>query len=111
MRKLLGVALLAVACGGVKYGSSTTKGVACADAISAWCEKIITSCGLAPSTELDDCRAGGTRGCCGTAMTCGDPVANPTGAAECVNRIPTDSCSDFTENGVPKLPAYCLQMF
>jgi hypothetical protein len=107
MRKL-GVVLLLLGCG-VRYGPQTTKGVACDDAAETLCDKLI-ECGEIRSSDRSVCLDGFSGGCCGDNRTCGNLVANPSGAAECVNRIPGESCAAFDIQALA-LPAYCRQMF
>jgi hypothetical protein len=104
--------LLVVLCGcggGVKYNSSTTRGVACADFSEALCERLV-ACNLVTDTRAQ-CESGVQAACCGTGKTCGERVVSPAGAADCVNRMPGEECAAFGTTTMPALPSYCRQMF
>jgi hypothetical protein len=110
MRKLMGVALALCACGGVSYTSGTTKGRACSDAAEVICAKF-SDCGFFPQSQHGACRGAFVDGCCTSDGTCREPVANPTGAADCVNRVPGEACAAFGTRQAPDIPAYCRAMF
>lgn len=108
MRYLLLVVLCG--CGGVKYGLSTTRGVACNDLGEALCERAF-DCNYITRSGMVDCRAAVEMGCCASNATCGDRVFNAQGAADCVNRLTTEECSAIGDSNMAKLPSYCRQMF
>lgn len=108
MRTLVALSLSLCACGGVKYSASTTKGEGCADLAEAFCSRLI-ECAAVPSRDRGVCLEGFQGGCCADGRTCGDRIANPSGAADCVNQLPTSDCAQYRSRIA--LPAYCQQMF
>lgn len=111
MRLLMGVVLALCACGGVRYTSSTTRGVGCNDFAEAFCDRAI-DCSFITTSQRTACLDGIQGGCCADTGVCGERIYNATGAANCVNSIPTEECSALgSVAGGPVLPAYCRQMF
>src|SRR5437868_3924114 len=108
MRKLVGVLALC-ACGGggvASYTSTTTKSRACTDAADVLCAKLV-ECGWFPSADRGACETSFLAGCCVDNGKCGEPVASPGGAADCVNRLPREACSAFGTAQSLVVPGYC----
>jgi hypothetical protein len=95
---VLGIVLAVTACGG---NDKPTLGSACEQVLSAFCDRLINGCALAPTSAMSSCISAGMAACC-SGSGCDAPLSSSQAEIDtCVRAVEIEACTDASNGLMP----------